>query len=80
VLKSILVRWHGGVGKCSEGIKDDALMYQEFPPTEDYAFVMTGTSFFSNSRCTDAFKLAKTIDYDCLPLYLWCQLPRYRSD
>jgi hypothetical protein len=48
----------------AEGIKDDALMYQEFPPTEDYAFIMTGTSFFSNSRCTDAMKLAKKIDYD----------------
>jgi hypothetical protein len=39
-------------------------MYQEFPPTEDYAFIMTGTSFFSNSRCTDAMKLAKKIDHD----------------
>ena len=47
--------------KMAEGIKDDALMYQEFPPTEDYAFVMTGTSFFSNSRCTDAMKIAKKI-------------------
>ena len=45
--------------KLSEGIRDDALMYQEFPPTEDYAFVMTGTSFFSNARCTDAVKDAK---------------------
>jgi len=45
--------------KMLEGIKDDALMYQEFPPTEDYAFVMTGTSFFSNARCTDAAKEAK---------------------
>ena len=51
--------------KMFEGIKDDSLMYQEFPPTEDYAFVMTGTSFFSNSRCTDAFKIAKSTDYDC---------------
>lgn len=51
--------------KMHEGIKDDALMYQEFPPTEDYAFVMTGTSFFSNSRCTEAAKRAKkkTPDY-----------------
>ena len=46
--------------KMQEGIKDEALMYQEFPPTEDYAFVMTGTSFFSNSRCTDAMKEAKS--------------------
>ena len=45
--------------KMAEGIKDEALMYQEFPPTEDYAFVMTGTNFFSNSRCTDAMKRAK---------------------
>ena len=50
--------------KLHEGIKDDALMYQEFPPTEDYAFVMTGTSFFSNARCTDAVKIAKKIEYD----------------
>jgi len=50
--------------KMFEGIKDDSLMYQEFPPTEDYAFVMTGTSFFSNSRCTDAFKKAKSKSYD----------------
>ena len=47
------------------GIKDDALMYQEFPPTEDYAFVMTGTSFFSNARCTDGMKVAKKLEYDC---------------
>jgi len=45
--------------KMHEGIKDESLMYQEFPPTEDYAFVMTGTSFFSNSRCTDAAKASK---------------------
>ena len=51
--------------KMAEGIKDETLMYQEFPPTEDYAFVMTGTSFFSNSRCTDAAKHAKGLDYEC---------------
>ena len=50
--------------KMYEGIKDDALMYQEFPPTEDYAFVMTGTSYFSNARCTDAAKIAKNLTYD----------------
>jgi hypothetical protein len=45
--------------KLAEGIKDDALMFQEFPPTEDYAFVMTGSSFFSNSKCTDAMKSSR---------------------
>jgi len=47
--------------KMAEGIKDETLMYQEFPPTEDYAFVMTGTSFFSHSRCTDSAKEAKKL-------------------
>ena len=47
--------------KMAEGIKDETLMYQEFPPTEDYAFVMTGTSFFSSSRCTEAAKEAKKL-------------------
>ena len=51
--------------KLNEGMKDDSLMYQEFPPTEDYAFVMTGTSFFSNARCTDAMKVARKEPYDC---------------
>jgi hypothetical protein len=50
--------------KMLEGIKDDSLMYQEFPPTEDYAFVMTGTSFFSNARCTDAMKILKKVPYE----------------
>ena len=45
--------------KLAEGIRDDALMYQEFPPTEDYAFVMTGSSYFSNARCTDMMKEAR---------------------
>jgi len=47
--------------KMHEGIKDESLMYQEFPPTEDYAFVMTGTSFFSTTRCTEAAKEAKKL-------------------
>ena len=51
--------------KMLEGIKDESLMYQEFPPTEDYAFVMTGTSFFSSSRCTEAAKVAKKNLPDC---------------
>jgi len=50
--------------KLAEGIKDDALMMQDFPPTAEYAFIMTGTSFFSNARCTDAVKKAKTTTPD----------------
>lgn len=48
-----------------EVIKDDALMYQEFPPTEDYAFVSTGSAFFSNARLTDATKHCKSTVPDC---------------
>jgi hypothetical protein len=47
--------------KLNEGLKDEALMYQEFPPTEDYAFIMTGSSFFSHTRCTDQAKVAKQL-------------------
>lgn len=50
--------------KLFEGIKDESLMMQEFPPTEDYAFVMTGSSFFSSARCTDAMKIAKKLSCD----------------
>jgi len=50
--------------KMYEGIKDESLMYQEFPPTEDYAFIMTGTSFFSTARCTDSMKEAKKLRPD----------------
>ena len=50
--------------KSEEGIRDEQLMYQEFPPTEDYAFVLSGTSFFSNARCTDAMKDAKKLRPD----------------
>ena len=49
--------------KMYEVIKDETLMYQEFPPTEDYAFVMTGTSFFSHTRCTESAKISKKRDY-----------------
>ena len=62
--------------KMSEGIKDEALMYQEFPPTEDYAFVMTGTSYFSTSRCTDAMKIAKKR----LPDYYRINMGQYFED
>lgn len=43
----------------AEIIKDETMMYQEFPPTEEYAFVMTGSHFFSAQAITDRFKFAK---------------------
>jgi hypothetical protein len=50
--------------KLLEGIRDEALMYQEYPPTEDYAFVSSGSQFFSNARLTDATKEAKKLRPD----------------
>ena len=47
--------------KLLEGMNDEALMMQEFPPTEDYAFIQSGLGFFSTARCTDAVKIAKKI-------------------
>lgn len=44
-------RWMG-----AEKVLDESLLYQEFPPTEEFAFVMSGTNFFSNGRCTEAMR------------------------
>jgi hypothetical protein len=62
--------------KLNEGLKDEALMYQEFPPTEDYAFIMTGSSFFSHTRCTDQAKAAKKL----LPRYYRFSMGQYFED
>lgn len=45
--------------KMAEVIQDEVLMYQEFPPTEDYAFIMSGSAFFSITRCTDMMRTAR---------------------
>lgn len=47
--------------KMNEVIKDDQLMYQEFPPTEDYAFVLSGSQFFNSTRLNDEQKKAKQL-------------------
>lgn len=51
--------------QLSETMKDDEnMMYQEFPPTEDYAFIMTGSQFFSSQRLTDQMKIVKDKPYE----------------
>ena len=45
----------------NERIGDETLAYQEHPPTEDYAFVLTGSQFFSIVRINEAFKAAKKL-------------------
>ena len=49
-------RWN-----LNEKTRDEQLMFQNFPPTEDYAFVMSGTNFFNPSRITDEYKVAVKI-------------------
>jgi hypothetical protein len=54
-------RWN-----LAEETKDELLMFQNYPPTEHYAFVKSGSQFFSGARINDEFKLAnatKPINY-----------------
>jgi hypothetical protein len=46
-------RWN-----MSEKTRDETLMYQNFPPTEDYAFVKSGSNFFNAARINDEYKIA----------------------
>jgi hypothetical protein len=49
--------------KMNEVIKDEQLMYQEFPPTEEYAFRMSGSQFFNSARLNDDMIRAKKFEY-----------------
>ena len=49
--------------KMNEVIKDETMMLQEFPPTEDYAFVLSGSQFFNSARINDEYKRAKSYPY-----------------
>jgi hypothetical protein len=46
-------RWN-----LAEETKDEFLMFQNYPPTEHYAFVKSGSLFFSGARINEEFKLA----------------------
>ena len=48
-----------------ERIGEETLAYQEHPPTEEYAFILTGSQFFSITRINDAYKIAKKIPFQC---------------
>jgi hypothetical protein len=45
--------------KMNESIKDEQMMYQEYPPTEEYAFIMSGSQFFNSARLNDEMKRAR---------------------
>ena len=42
----------------AEQTKDEFIQYQNYPPTEHYAFVKSGSLFFSGARINEEFKLA----------------------
>lgn len=47
--------------QLNEKIGDQDLMYQNHPPTEDYAFIASGENFFSTNRLSDEMKRIKRI-------------------
>jgi len=45
--------------QLAEKIDDPELMYQNHPPTEDYAFIASGSNFFATARLSDEMKKIK---------------------
>ena len=41
---------------------DELMMFQEYPPTEDHAFVATGSQFFTAARISEELRRLKTQD------------------
>ena len=48
--------------KLAEYIGDEGTMMQEFPPTENHAFIATGSQFFTSSSISNAYKRERTLD------------------
>lgn len=51
--------------KFEEMIRDEAKMLENYPPTENYAFQMSGSKFFSAAILSDRMRTAKTKPFDC---------------
>jgi len=47
----------------AEKSRDETLHYQNYPPTEDYAFVLSGSQFFNAARINDEYKRASKYDF-----------------
>jgi hypothetical protein len=48
--------------KISEEMGEETAMMQEFPPTENHAFVATGSQFFTAASISDAYKKERGYD------------------
>ena len=47
----------------AEKSRDETLHYQNYPPTEEYAFVLSGSQFFNSARVNDEYKRASKYDF-----------------
>lgn len=63
--------------KIAEEMGDEMMMMQEFPPTENHAFVATGSQFFTAMSITNAYKKERTYDS---PKYFRVQIGTLFSD
>ena len=52
--------WYRWMGQ--EKIGDPGMLMQEFPPTEEMAFIATGTQFFTSRSISDTFKSLRHVD------------------
>lgn len=55
--KEQIAWWRWTLNETMKGDEDQ--MYEKYPPTAEYAFIMTGSQFFSPQRLTDVMKLLK---------------------
>jgi hypothetical protein len=46
--------------KLTEAMGDEDSMMQEYPPTENHAFIATGSQFFTSQSISDGYKLERT--------------------
>lgn len=53
--------WRWTLNEMMKGEEDQ--MFEKYPPTADYAFIMSGSQFFSQQRLTDCMKIAKKKPY-----------------
>jgi len=51
-------------------VNDENEMFQNYPPTENYAFVMTGSQFFTNNTLSNCMKIARGHAPDTYKLHL----------
>lgn len=59
--------WRWKLYETAKG--DENEMYEKYPPTAEYAFVMTGSQFFSSQRLTDQRKVVRNKPYDIQRFY-----------